>query len=95
MKFRDYWDLITIILLSLFLDLLIAFYPDNLLRKALGLAFVLFFPGYVFITALFPEKKELDNLERLALSLGLSIAIVPLIGLLLNYTPWGIRLIPL
>jgi uncharacterized membrane protein len=56
---------------------------------------VLFFPGYVFITALFPEKKELDNLERLALSLGLSIAIVPLIGLLLNYTPWGIRLIPL
>lgn len=95
MKFRDYWDLITIILLSLFLDLLIALYPDSLLRKALGLAFVLFFPGYVFITALFPEKKELDNLERLALSFGLSIAIVPLIGLGLNYTPWGIRLIPI
>ncbi|WP_042698402.1 DUF1616 domain-containing protein [Thermococcus sp. PK] len=95
MDLRDYWDLITIIALSLLLDFLIAFYPDSLLRKALGLAFVLFFPGYVFITALFPEKKELDNLERLALSLGLSIAIVPLIGLLLNYTPWGIRLIPI
>jgi len=95
MNLRDYWDLITIIALSLLLDFLIAFYPDSLLRKALGLAFVLFFPGYVFITALFPEKKELDNLERLALSLGLSIAIVPLIGLLLNYTPWGIRLIPI
>ncbi|AIU69529.1 hypothetical protein TEU_03730 [Thermococcus eurythermalis] len=95
MDWRDYWDLITIIALSLILDFLIAFYPDSLLRKALGLAFVLFFPGYVFITALFPEKKELDNLERLALSFGLSIAIVPLIGLGLNYTPWGIRLKPI
>ena len=92
---KRYWDLLTIIGLSVLLDLLIAFHPDSIIRKALGLAFVLFFPGYVFITALFPEKKELDDLERLALSFGLSIAIVPLIGLALNYTPWGIRLIPI
>ncbi|ASJ03602.1 hypothetical protein A3L09_10200 [Thermococcus profundus] len=90
-----YWDLFTIIALSLLLDLFIAFFPDSILRKVLGLAFVLFFPGYVFITALFPERKELDNLERLALSFGLSIAVVPLIGLVLNYTPWGIRLTPI
>ncbi len=90
-----YWDLLTIVFLSTLLDLLIFFFPDSLSRKALGLAFVLFFPGYVFITALFPERKELDNLERLALSFGLSIAIVPLIGLALNYTPWGIRLNPI
>ncbi|MDI3475604.1 MAG: hypothetical protein PWQ79_2310 [Thermococcaceae archaeon] len=95
MRLRDHWDLLTIIVLSLVLDLLILFYPESLLRKVLGLAFVLFFPGYVFVTALFPEKKELDNLERLALSFGLSIAIVPLIGLALNYTPWGIRLTPI
>ena len=95
MNLRDYWDLIMVIALSLLLDVLIALYPESVLRKALGLAFVLFFPGYVFITALFPEKKELDNLERLALSFGLSIAIVPLIGLALNYTPWGIRLTPI
>ncbi|ASJ06374.1 DUF1616 domain-containing protein [Thermococcus pacificus] len=93
--FKKYWDLLTVIALSVVLDLLIAFFPDSLARKALGLAFVLFFPGYVFITALFPNRKELDNLERLALSFGLSIAIVPLIGLALNYTPWGIRLIPI
>jgi uncharacterized membrane protein len=35
-----------------------------------------------------------NGIERLALSFGLSIAVVPLIGLGLNYTPWGIRLTP-
>ncbi|HNR26717.1 MAG TPA: DUF1616 domain-containing protein, partial [Methanobacteriaceae archaeon] len=30
-----------------------------------------------------------------ALSFGLSIAVTPLIGLVLNYTPWGIRLDPI
>ncbi|MDV3104718.1 DUF1616 domain-containing protein [Thermococcus waiotapuensis] len=92
---RKHWDLVTVVMLSLLLDFLIAYAPESILRKALGLAFVLFFPGYVFITALFPEKRELDNLERLALSFGLSIAIVPLIGLGLNFTPWGIRLTPI
>jgi len=39
-------------------------------------------------------RRGLDPLERAALSLGLSIAIVPLLGLALNFTPWGIRLWP-
>jgi len=63
-------------------------------RIPLGLAMVLFVPGYTLIAALFPGKKDLDGIERLALSFGLSIAVVPLIGLGLNYTPWGIRLTP-
>ncbi len=33
----------------------------------------------------------IDGIERLTLSVGLSIAIVPLIGLILNFTPFGIR----
>jgi uncharacterized membrane protein len=37
----------------------------------------------------------LESLERLALSIGISLAIVPLVGLLLNYTPLGIRLTPI
>src|SRR5206468_7053238 len=36
----------------------------------------------------------IDWIERIALSTGLSIAIVPLLGLLLNFTPWGIRFTP-
>ncbi len=65
------------------------------IRTMLGLPMVLFLPGYALIAALFPEKDDLDGIERLALSLGLSIAVVPLIGLGLNYTPWGIRLVPI
>ncbi|MFD1514128.1 DUF1616 domain-containing protein [Halomarina rubra] len=39
--------------------------------------------------------EGVDGIERLALSLGTSIAIVPLIGLVLNFTPLGIRLVPI
>jgi uncharacterized membrane protein len=49
----------------------------------------------MLISVLYPRGGELDGLERLALSIGLSLAIVPLIGLMLNYTPWGIRLEPI
>lgn len=40
-------------------------------------------------------QSGIDGIERVALSFGLSIAIVPLIGLVLNLTPWGIRLVPI
>ena len=41
------------------------------------------------------RDRGIDGIERVALSFGLSIAIVPLIGLILNFTPWGIRLWPI
>jgi uncharacterized membrane protein len=56
---------------------------------------ILFLPGYALIAALFPKKDDLDGIERVALSFGLSIALVPLIGLGLNFTSWGIRLLPI
>jgi uncharacterized membrane protein len=91
-------------------------------RIVLGLAFVLFVPGYAFVAALFPERgsgptvneggecdedaalagdgdaaeeRGIDGTERVALAFGTSIAIVPLIGLVLNFTPFGIRLVPI
>lgn len=70
-------------------------FPLVVLRWVLGSVFVLFIPGYVTVEALFPKGRELDGIERFALSVGLSLALVPLIGLLLNYTPWGIRLTPI
>lgn len=96
---------------------------ESPIRIVVGLAFVLFVPGYAFIAALFPEAGEpptatpsdedasatdstveedpsfrdrgIDGIERVALSFGLSIAIVPLVGLALNFTPFGIRLVPI
>ncbi len=56
---------------------------------------VLFIPGYVLVAALFPGNKEINWIERIALSIGLSIAVVPLLGLLLTFTPFGIRLQPI
>lgn len=63
------------------------------LRYVFGSVLVLFLPGYALIEALYP-KRELDELTRFALSIGLSLALVPLTGLVLNYTPFGIRLLP-
>ncbi len=62
-------------------------------RYVFGSALVLFLPGYALIEALYPQR-ELDELTRFALSIGLSLALVPLTGLVLNYTPFGIRLLP-
>jgi len=47
------------------------------------------------MAALFTKKEGMGGIERVALSFGLSIAVVSLIGLILNYTPWGIRLEPI
>ena len=69
-------------------------YPYDLVRYGLGSVFVLFLPGFSLMKTLFPTR-EIDNIERTALSIGISIGIVPIVGLLLNYTPWGIRLIPI
>lgn len=64
-------------------------------RIIVGFPLVLFLPGYFLVCALFPKKDEMDGIERIALSVGLSIAVVVIIGLVLNYTPWGIRLGPI
>lgn len=82
--------------------------PIVIIRYVLGTIFILWLPGYTFIKALFPQTlppkpgtwlthtvQNLDTIERVALSIGLSLALVPIVGLLLNYTPWGIRLAPI
>jgi uncharacterized membrane protein len=68
---------------------------ETFLRVLFGVPVILFIPGYALIAALFPGAKDIDGIERIALSFGLSIAVVPLVGLALNYTPWGIRLDPI
>jgi len=87
-------ELIPLNLLVIVLVAVIILFPSNIPRIILGLPFLLFFPGYTLVAALFIKKEGMGNIERVALSFGLSIAVVPLIGLILNYTPWGIRTEP-
>jgi uncharacterized membrane protein len=94
-------EFVPIALLGLFLVGLIAASvqglpaPLPMLRLLMGLFFVLFVPGYSLQAALFPWAGDLDGPERLALSFGLSIAIIPPIALVLDRLPWGIRLWPI
>ena len=65
------------------------------LRIVLSLPMVLFIPGYCLIAALFPKKRDVDLLRANSCSLSdFLMAVAPLIGLGLNFTPWGIRLEP-
>ncbi|MEB3691515.1 MAG: DUF1616 domain-containing protein [Caldisphaeraceae archaeon] len=49
-----------------------------------------FYPGYGVVESVYPNKNEWGELERVALYIGISLAIIPLIGLILNLTPQGL-----
>ena len=49
-------------------------------------------PGYAFVAMVFPRSASISWSERLGLSIGTSLAIAPLVGLVLNASPQGIRL---
>ena len=99
-----YWTTITVAIATLIAAFVIPenAYPIVYIRYVLSSIFVLWLPGYTFIKALYPTKVQIktpseipDTIERVALSSGMSLALVLIVGLLLNYTPWGIRLTPI
>jgi len=55
-----------------------------IIQAVIGLPLVLFIPGYALSYAFFPKKKDLDLMERIALSFGLSFALIPLAVFFLN-----------
>jgi uncharacterized membrane protein len=87
-------DLILVVALTLLLIPVVILVPSNIPRIILGLPFILFFPGYSLVSVLFPSRSSLSTVERVAYSLALSISIVALTGLLLNYI-WSITLYPM
>jgi hypothetical protein len=105
LKTSAYWYWITITL-SIATTLTVFYIPEDAypivyVRYVLGSIFVLWLPGYTFIKALFPTQvpikmptEDLDSVERIALSIGMSLALVPITGLFLNYTSWGISTTP-
>jgi len=89
---------LTVALVWLAASILAIYLPvlnESSVRVVIALPVILFLPGYCLIAALFCKEDDIDLIERIALSFGLSIAVVSLIGLCLNFTPWGIRLDPI
>jgi hypothetical protein len=84
-----------VLLLLIVLDIQESLFPLAFLRLLLGLSFVLFFPGFLLQAAIFASRDDLDGIERVALSIGLSIALIPLLALVLDRLPWGIFLWPI
>lgn len=88
-----FWAVVTIVVLTLTSVYALPETPPFIyIRYVVGTIFALYLPGYTLLEALFPVRGDIDALERLAFSIGLSLVLIPLVGLALNYTPWGIRL---
>ncbi|MBN1188894.1 MAG: DUF1616 domain-containing protein [Dehalococcoidales bacterium] len=92
MQIKPRHILCAIVVLTLLSDIIISVFPGSVLRIILGLPLVLFFPGYTLICAIFPDKHTILRLEKIALSFGVSIAMVALVGLIISFSPWGIGL---
>jgi len=90
---RSYWYWL-VITLSILTDVSTFTIPENAiplayLRYTLGFLFIFLLPGYSIIKALFPTR-EVSTLIRVIISLTMSMTLVVLTGLVLNYTDWGI-----
>jgi len=91
-----YWvtitlDLATVTLGSTALENLFQFVYA---RNILGFVLVLVLPGYALIKLFFP-KKDLNTIEGIAVSIGMSIALASITALLLSYTPWSVTRTPI
>lgn len=78
--------------LSGFLILTIILFPETeTVRVLLGTPFLLLFPGYAVVSALYP-KNDFEATERLIYGMGLSLVFIPSLGILLNWSPYGLNL---
>ena len=100
--FSSHWYLLTIALGVIAVVFVFTIpqnaYPWIYVRNIFGLIFVFFVPGYAFVRAFFPRSvgdtsvKSIEIIEKVALSVGLSIAIVSIVGLALYYSPFQLDL---
>jgi uncharacterized membrane protein len=88
----EQFDLLVVAFLSI-ATLPLVVLTDGPARVVTGLLAVVLCPGYSMTVALYPANK-LSAVERVCLTIALSLAVVSLSGVALNYSPWGIRVIP-
>jgi uncharacterized membrane protein len=89
LTFGETYDLLLLAVLALLLPGLLLL-PIPLLRVPLGLGLALIAPGYALAAAIFPHRRDVDGIMRIALSFGLSAALIPLLAVALDKLPWGI-----
>ncbi len=68
---------------------------DLPLRAPIGLVLVLVLPGYSLVSALFPRGDGLNRTFRALLSIVSSLILALIVGLVLNFSPWGLKLGPI
>lgn len=84
-------ELIAVMLIAGLSAVLTFFIPANsIVRLLCALPLVFFLPGYA-ITAALLAPRSLGGVEQLLFSLGVSVAVTALSGLILNLTPWGLQ----
>jgi len=100
------FDLAVISLSAIVAYAAVTSYPEgSTLRLLATFSLVLFVPGYALVSVLFPGTERavhhpsgplesvwagIDVVERLALSVAASLAIVPVVVLVLPFTAWGL-----
>lgn len=94
MRINTYYFLYTIIILTAILFSIIVCLPNNILLIIIGTPLVFLLSFFAFIPILYSQKNSLNLIERLALSLVLFVAVVPHLMVLMNFTQYGIYLIP-
>ncbi len=92
---RENWELVLFVCIGAIGALAAVLGAPIPIRTIFGLPLVLFIPGYALVSALFPSNEGLDGIERIALGFGLSLALIPLIALGIEYSPWKLDLVPI
>ena len=57
---------------------------EGVLRVLLAVIAALFLPGYFIQTIFYPLAQQITNEERIGLSIGLSVAVIPILALILD-----------
>jgi hypothetical protein len=91
-----YWKIIIISIVTIFTSL--GFLKENLIfnyaRYIFGSIYLMYLPGYCIFKNLY-IYEDIDKIKESVLSIGISVSVVSIIGIILNYTPWGISIEPI
>jgi uncharacterized membrane protein len=87
----DYRDFIVPLIVILFypLFLILQWSPGLVL---FGVLLVFYVPGSVIVRTLGPNEDAFELIERTVLIVWISFSVTGLMGMILNYLPWGITL---